>query len=441
MIKNRKGISLIELVLTLALIGIALQVGFSILSVGSTSHGVSTNKGFSQQDIRIGGDFIANELKTVTDISDTEDDYFGTYYSLSVEVDADTGTKRLVKSKLVYTGDGTEEDRSTATTSTREMALSGNWDSIRITNAVMGEVLLEIFQTEGTGNREAHFELPITITTLNKPTLYNDSLDVELVSGDILYYSNNSLNLLTRGIEIGEIPTTPTDVMASFYSEGILLLESTGLPGDELTLPTEPTRDGYSFNGWDPEVPSVFPSSDTTYTAQWAELAEETSTISLYSEGTSYRVINGNVGSSVPSITTPIRDGFSFAGWNPTLPEVFPDEDLRVDATWVEFVKNLSVESVIANNGKSYSLENGAYPVGNNTKIKISISYDYDLPNNRLELTVVGMEGSFSENESEIVLEGRPAINKRDSITVTITIREKANTNNTTSIYISLSNP
>ena len=32
-----------------------------------------------------------------------------------------------------------------------------------------------------------------------------------------------------------------------------------------------PTRPGYTFAGWSPEVPTAMPSSDTTYTAQWKE--------------------------------------------------------------------------------------------------------------------------------------------------------------------------
>ena len=44
----------------------------------------------------------------------------------------------------------------------------------------------------------------------------------------------------------------------------------TGVPGASFTAPV-PTRQGYTFNDWNPSLPThpVFPAADTTYTAQW----------------------------------------------------------------------------------------------------------------------------------------------------------------------------
>ena len=49
----------------------------------------------------------------------------------------------------------------------------------------------------------------------------------------------------------------------------------TGIPGTPFTAPTNLTRDGYTFNGWNPELPAspVFPAVDTEYTAQWTAQA------------------------------------------------------------------------------------------------------------------------------------------------------------------------
>ena len=43
-----------------------------------------------------------------------------------------------------------------------------------------------------------------------------------------------------------------------------------GYAGDALSTPTV-TRTGYTFAGWSPSVPSTFPSSNATYTAQWTK--------------------------------------------------------------------------------------------------------------------------------------------------------------------------
>ncbi|EPF28309.1 hypothetical protein DWB79_07690 [Treponema medium] len=44
--------------------------------------------------------------------------------------------------------------------------------------------------------------------------------------------------------------------------------------GATFTVPTNPTKDGYTFNGWNPPLPSplVFPAANATYTAQWQEI-------------------------------------------------------------------------------------------------------------------------------------------------------------------------
>ena len=49
----------------------------------------------------------------------------------------------------------------------------------------------------------------------------------------------------------------------------------TGIPGTSFTQPANPTKEGYTFSGWLPSLPSppVFPTADTEYTAQWTPQA------------------------------------------------------------------------------------------------------------------------------------------------------------------------
>ena len=53
-------------------------------------------------------------------------------------------------------------------------------------------------------------------------------------------------------------------------------IKKTGVPGTPLMQPANPTKDGYTFNGWIPALSSAptFPATDTTYTARWQEISK-----------------------------------------------------------------------------------------------------------------------------------------------------------------------
>lgn len=53
-------------------------------------------------------------------------------------------------------------------------------------------------------------------------------------------------------------------------NEGTSVLSGIYEYKESITPPANPTRTGYTFAGWSPEIPSTMPNNDITCTAQWS---------------------------------------------------------------------------------------------------------------------------------------------------------------------------
>ena len=84
----------------------------------------------------------------------------------------------------------------------------------------------------------------------------------------------------------------------------------------DLPEPSKLKKTGYTFSGWNPELPEKFPAEDKTYTAQWAREGDYTITYNL-NDGTD----NGgnpasyNVETATITLKPAGRTGYDFIGW------------------------------------------------------------------------------------------------------------------------------
>ena len=102
--------------------------------------------------------------------------------------------------------------------------------------------------------------------------------------------------------------------------------------GTEITAPDKPTRKGYTFKGWDKEIPKTMPAENITLKAQW-EINQYTITFDT-NGGSEIAPITQDYGTEITAPDNPTRKGYTFKGWDKEIPETMPAENITVKAQW-----------------------------------------------------------------------------------------------------------
>ena len=95
---------------------------------------------------------------------------------------------------------------------------------------------------------------------------------------------------------------------------GDLLKSENVEEGKSATAPSDPSRTGYTFTGWDKSFSNV--QSDLTITAQYT--IKEYTVIFVDYNGTALKTQTVTHGSSATAPSNPSREGYTFTGWNPS---------------------------------------------------------------------------------------------------------------------------
>ena len=107
--------------------------------------------------------------------------------------------------------------------------------------------------------------------------------------------------------------------------------------GTVITAPEAPTREGYTFIGWDKEIPTTMPAENMTVTAQW-EINQYTITFDT-NGGSEIAPITQDYGTAITAPANPTREGYTFIGWDTEIPTTMPAENITLKARWKDTEK------------------------------------------------------------------------------------------------------
>ena len=102
--------------------------------------------------------------------------------------------------------------------------------------------------------------------------------------------------------------------------------------GTTINAPAAPTKTGYTFAGWDRAIPATMPAENMTVKANWTV---NQYTISFNTDGGSaIAPITQDYGTAITAPAAPTKTGYTFAGWDRTIPATMPAGDMTLTAHW-----------------------------------------------------------------------------------------------------------
>ena len=182
-------------------------------------------------------------------------------------------------------------------------------------------------------------------TTINKP------FDPTRTGYDFAGWSTDGVNVVTpaenmpnKNLSYSAVwqiksYTVTWDANGGQFANSETIIEQTYEYGATITKPADPTRTGYTFTGWAPNVPTNMSTENLNFKAQWQV---NQYTVTWDPDGGHWDGDHNkkeeayNYGAQIVKPAAPEKTGRVFLGWQPEVEEIMPNSHLTYTAQWGE---------------------------------------------------------------------------------------------------------
>ena len=219
-----------------------------------------------------------------------------------------------------------------------------------ITTALMGtEISSDIYEIDGTNlfvkvpNTQSSFTFAETIEVAENATyrVFTDINCKEIDSipsyavNDLKVENNTYYFLVSNGNAIPKVYTVTVRrrpmYTVNFVTNGGTSVQNQTIEEDSFVTEPTTTKIGYTFVGWDYDFSKAI-TDNTTISASW-NINQYTLTIKYNNEQEDL-VLKQDYNTDIQTIANPEKLGYTFTGWDKTIPSKMSAEDLTINATW-----------------------------------------------------------------------------------------------------------
>ena len=157
---------------------------------------------------------------------------------------------------------------------------------------------------------------------------------------------------VTKGMTLTAKWTANSYTIAFDTNGGSAVAPITQDYGTAIAAPANPTREGYTFMGWNPALPATMPAENMTIKAQW-EINRYTVTFDT-DGGSAVAFITQDYGTAITAPADPTREGYTFMGWDKKIPTTMPAGDMTITAKWKDSEKPTGEIKISENSWKAF---------------------------------------------------------------------------------------